>query len=91
MNHRDNLITDSFVLPDGRTGQIESGSAFKNFWHYSGFGGSGYLVTVDGEKVAQVAFRFDAIRAARGLGATVTDSMAPTAWDTEKSAPRSPA
>lgn len=68
----DNRITDTFTLDDGRVVTLETGSAFKNYWHASGFSGTGYLVRVDGEAVknGQVAWRRDALKIAADLGAT---------------------
>ena len=81
--------TDSFILPDGRPGRIESGSSYKNHWQFSSFSGSGYLVSIEGEPVAQTALRFDAIRAARILGGTVVDSSAASAWEMPQTEPGS--
>lgn len=60
-----NRLVDALEMPDGRLATIESGSAYKNFWNASGFSGHGFLVCIDGEPVAQIAFRFDALRAVR--------------------------
>ena len=60
-----NRLTDALEMPDGRIATIESGRAFENYWSYSGFDGGGYLVCIDGEQVAQTAFRFDALKAVR--------------------------
>ena len=58
-----NRLVDVLEMPDGKIATIESGRAYLNFWQRSGFDGQGYLVCIDGEEVAQTAFRFDALLA----------------------------
>jgi hypothetical protein len=56
-----NVLTDAIELPNGSLATLESGKAYDNGWYYSGFGGHGYLVCIDGVPMLQTALRVDAL------------------------------